>query len=65
MHEQLNANQAQRFRVQVGHTTIDVQCRSAEEAVEEARRRLCHEMPRLWDVIQLLEPNRFQVVVAQ
>ena len=49
------------FRVQVGHNTLNVQGASAEEAVREAKRRLCLELPRMWDVIQSLDDSRFQV----
>ncbi len=54
--------EVQSFRVQVGHTTLSVNGGSREEVLHEARRQLCQEMPRMWDVIQLLDDSRFQVV---
>jgi hypothetical protein len=50
------------FSVQVGHTTVNVKGGSREEALQEARRQLCQDMPRMFDVIQLLDDSRFQVV---
>jgi hypothetical protein len=49
------------FEVRLGHTSVTVECNSAAEAVRLARRLLCQEMPRLWDVIQTLDGSRFQV----
>lgn len=54
-------SQKRKYRVRVGHTTVVVEAASAEEAIREARRQLCHEMPRMWDVIQSLETTRFEV----
>ena len=51
-----------RFRVTVGHTTIRVDSDSPESAIREARRRLCDEMPRMWDVIHRLSDCRFEVL---
>lgn len=49
------------FQVQVGHMTVTVKGHTQQEAIAAARRRLCLELPRLWDVIQMLDPDRFQV----
>lgn len=49
------------YQVSVGHFTVQVAGRTRDEAIQEARRKLCHELPRMWDVIQGLEDNRFQV----
>jgi hypothetical protein len=49
------------YRVQVGHTTTTVQGRSREEAIREARRALCRDMPRMWDVIHKLNDDQFVV----
>lgn len=49
------------FRVQVGHVCVNVQGQSRDEAVLQAKRKLCQQMPRLWDVIHTLDDNRFQV----
>ncbi len=65
MNETTSELQMRRFRVQVGHNSVEVESRSEQEAIEVARRRLCEELPRLWDVIQNMEPSRFQVVVSQ
>ncbi len=50
------------YRVQLGHTYTLVKGRSKEEAVLEARRQFCHEMPRMWDMIQKLDDSRFVVI---
>ena len=50
-----------RYRVQVGHTATTVESDSPLEAIQEARRRLCLEMPRFWDVIIRMEDSRFEV----
>jgi hypothetical protein len=50
------------YRVQVGHTSTTVQGRSVEDAIREARRLLCNEMPRMWDMIHKLDDSRFEVV---
>jgi hypothetical protein len=49
------------FRVTVGHVSVLVQAGSPTEAVGNARRQMCAEMPRLWDVIAQLEEDRFRV----
>jgi hypothetical protein len=50
-----------RYRVQVGHTATTVESASPSEAIQEARRRLCLDNPRLWDVITQMEDARFEV----
>ena len=50
-----------RYRVQVGHAATTVESASPREAIQEARRQLCLEMPRLWDVITRLEDSKFEV----
>jgi hypothetical protein len=49
------------YRVRIGHHTVTVVGASAEQAIGEARRLLCLELPRLWDVIHGLHPGKFQV----
>ncbi|MBI83403.1 MAG: hypothetical protein CMJ81_09420 [Planctomycetaceae bacterium] len=49
------------YQVRVGHSKITVPGTNHTEAIQEARRRLCLEMPRMWDVIQALEDARFLV----
>ena len=51
----------QRYEVIVGHARVQVTGASDAEAVEAARRRLCLDMPRMWDVIQTLDVQRFEV----
>jgi len=50
------------FRVDVGHSSVTVRCQRAEQAIPEARRKLAMEVPRMWDLIQQLEDERFNVV---
>ena len=52
---------ATRFEVRVGHWNLQVEADSVEGAVEEARRRLREELPRLWDLIESLPRDRFRV----
>ena len=49
------------YRVQLGHLTAEVQARNAREAIAAARQRFCDELPRLWDVVQAAEEQRFEV----
>ncbi len=49
------------FEVRVGHWNLQVEATSIEGAVEEARRRLRDELPRLWDLIESLPRDRFRV----
>jgi hypothetical protein len=49
------------YRVEVGHHSVVVESASPEGAIEAARARLRTELPRLWDVIQKLTPEKFVV----
>jgi hypothetical protein len=49
------------YRIRIGHHDFRVRARDAAEAVELARRKLAHELPRLYDVIRALAESRFQV----
>ncbi len=49
------------IEVIVGHSRVTVTGTSQDEAVAAARRRLCCDMPRMWDVIQSLDLQRFEV----
>ena len=51
----------QLFRVTVGHVSMLVQAGSTPDAIDQARRRMCADMPRLWDVIENLDEDRFLV----
>lgn len=50
------------YQVTVGHFRVTVGGGSREDAIQQARRALCVEMPRLYDVIRALDVSRFQVV---
>lgn len=50
-----------KFRVQVGLTAVTVEGCSRGEIIEQARQKLCHQMPRMWDVIQAMDESRFCV----
>jgi hypothetical protein len=51
------------YRVEVGHCAMQVQSTSIEGAIDKALYRFMRELPRLWDVIQKLEPSRFRVTM--
>jgi hypothetical protein len=53
--------EAQVFRVTLGHMSVLVQAGDVPQAVQQARQKLCSEMPRLWDVITTMEETRFRV----
>jgi hypothetical protein len=55
------SNNPQDYRVIVGHASVTVSGRSRDEAIQNARTRLCIEMPRMWDVIESLDPRSFQI----
>ena len=52
------------YRVQVGFWTVEVKAPSAETAIQEARRKIARELPRLYDVIRELASARFEVKAA-
>lgn len=49
------------YQIKVGHMTLKVSARTKEEAIQEARRRLRSELPRMWDVITRMDNTRFEV----
>ena len=49
------------YRVRVGHTEVTVKATSADEAITLARLQLSQDLPRFYDIIQTLEPTRFDV----
>ncbi len=53
--------QSREYRVVVGHTSVRVFGTSRDDAIRNARKRLCLEMPRMWDVINRLDPRSFQI----
>jgi len=57
----LPSRSPRRFRVQVGHSHLTVECDSQEQAIRLARSKLCAEMPRLWDVIKRMPDAHFRV----
>ena len=61
MSEQKSIASLNRYRVEVGHAAVHVESHCVQDAVKEARRRFCLEMPRLWDVIQTMDATRFRV----
>ena len=50
-----------RYQIELGHACVQVESISRDEAIREARRRLCVDMPRLWDVIHGMDESRFRV----
>ena len=59
MHEQRDSKT--KYQVKVGHAEVSVQCANEDEAVRLARKLLSNDMPRLYDVINRLDVDRFQV----
>lgn len=64
MNEDTRHEKLQSYRIQVGHNIVIVQGTTPAEAVGEARRQLSLELPRLWDVIQSLSDDRFQILAT-
>ncbi len=61
MNENNPSDTKKNFRVKVGHTAVTVPGTTPQEAVRQARKQLCMEMPRMWDVIQAMSDDRFSV----
>ncbi|MCO6454599.1 MAG: hypothetical protein J5I93_04790 [Pirellulaceae bacterium] len=61
MHHAQPAHATHTYLVRVGHAEVRVEGQSEQDALRRARRQLCEEMPRLWDVIQSLDDSRFQI----
>lgn len=53
------------FRVSVGHEQFVVRGTDRADALREARRRLCLELPRMWDVIEGLDDSRFEITPVE
>ncbi len=52
------------YEVYVGLARVRVEAKSHDEAIAAAKQAFCREMPRLWDVICGLAPQRFVVQPA-
>lgn len=50
-----------RYRVRVGHLEVVVIARDEAEAIAFARREMARELPRFYDLIRALEPERFEL----
>ncbi len=50
------------YEVTVGFVKVTVSGNDQEDAIRNARKRFCLEMPRLWDIIRTMEESRFQVL---
>jgi hypothetical protein len=50
-----------RYEVRLGYAAVTVQGGSIRQVLDEARRRLCQEMPRLWDLIRSATDDRFEI----
>ena len=50
-----------KYCVSVGHAVVTVEGLSRADAIQEARRLLCLDMPRMWDVIHQMDDSRFRV----
>ena len=49
------------FSVQLGVTRTIVKCEHLADVIRLARRQLCHDLPRMWDVIHGAEDSKFLV----
>jgi hypothetical protein len=59
---QMNHSQVpQAYAVTVGFSRVQVVGLTRDDAIQQARRVLCSQLPRLYDVIRALDPCRFQV----
>ena len=54
-------NRNERYRVKLGLNEVVVDGDSEMDAIAQARRHFALELPRFYDVINNLEPNRFEV----
>lgn len=54
-------NEKRIYRVEVGHNSVMVESSSTEGAIQAARTLLSTQLPRLWDVIQKMSPDKFRV----
>jgi hypothetical protein len=52
----------QQFEVTVGFSRVMVTGVNRDDVIQQARRALCAQLPRLYDVIRGLDSSRFQVV---
>ena len=52
---------ANQYQVEIGHLKVIVHGQTPEEAVNNARRQLCEQLPRMWDVIANSHDDRFVV----
>ena len=50
-----------KYRVELGLVEVVVECRSKDEVIRIARRKLSDDMPRLYDVIHGAEDQEFQI----
>ncbi len=55
------ASNKRTYRVEVGHNSVMVESTSTEGAIAAARTLLSLQLPRLWDVIQKMTPEKFKV----
>jgi hypothetical protein len=58
------ASTTHRYRVKVGHIEIVVVAHDEAEAITLTRRHLALELPRFYDLIRALEPERFELQKA-
>ena len=61
MNEQNGLPPLESYDVRIGFARVRVEGRSPDEALYQARRQLCLELPRMWDVISTMSDQRFIV----
>ena len=55
------SNTTHRYRVKVGHIEVVVVAHNEAEAITLTRRHLVTELPRFYDLIRALGPERFEL----
>ena len=59
-----SVNVTRRYRVKVGHIELVVVAHDEAEAIALTRRHLVAELPRFYDLIRALGPDRFELKEA-
>lgn len=61
MNDRTSSSSNQMYDVTLGHSQVRVTACTREDALAKARRAFSLDMPRLYDVIYLAAPERFEI----